>query len=127
MVEFEYTETVNALTLPTDKIQLITRRFGPPNTIVGQFDWLHTTGFVYQGELNMSVYAGHCAQIKKLVYNPTCAHPFHALYRLPKFIRRGYSIDLENLIALAQGLQTINLDDEDEMRGLYSSELEIDR
>lgn len=120
---FELLETVNALTFTADKIQLVTRRYGPPGVLVNQFDWVHTTGYVYQGEFRMGGYYRMLAEKKILAYNRKCLHPFHALYRLPKFIRRGYSIDLENLTALAQGLQTTDLDDEDEMRGLYPFDL----
>lgn len=81
------------------KIQLVQSRFGVPEVLTKQFDFLHTQGYMKRdGTL---VCDEEFIKSKKLVFVPgNFSHPVNTMQRVNKFARRGYDIPFETTVEL---------------------------
>lgn len=120
--------TQNGYTLNFDGtiIQLVTRFTGPPERVFKSFDFEHCKAF-YDYATGELVYNEELIMSKKLVYTGEDNYPLNTMKRLVKFIRRGYDIDNESVLALAKKLSAMDLEDEtvlkEQLIGFYGSSL----
>lgn len=109
----------NAITL-TNKIQIITRFYGEPDEIHGNYDFQHATNYYLHngsktkwdrcGELVLKQEALECLLSKQLVYCGSL-YPVATLFRIRKFIKRGWSISAGEIVKIAFQISGINLND----------------
>jgi hypothetical protein len=96
------TMTTHAVYLST-RIQLMTSFYGEPAWMVSLYDYEHCTGYYTASErqLVVSAAARQAITTRTLRYRPGAYFPLLSLLRLPKFIARGYTIELGQLFQLA--------------------------
>jgi hypothetical protein len=113
------TMTSNAVYLST-RIQLMTSFYGEPNWMVSLYDYEHCTGYYTAGEgrLVVSAAARQAIAMRSLHYRPGALFPMLSLLRLPKFIARGYTIDLGQLFQLVVTVASEGLGDRDRVSQL---------
>lgn len=107
--DLEYTPvyaTPNTLTL-NNGIQLVIRYTGHPNFVLSKFDFDHTKMYYHCGELTIYDQALRSAFANELIYNRQ-AYPLSSLFRLKKFIRRGWGVSAGQLTKLAMQLALID-------------------
>lgn len=96
----------NAMTL-AGRVQLIFRFAGSPEEIHKNYDFVHCTGYYYQKELVLSARTLECILAKELVYQGSL-YPICSLFRIRKFLKRGWTITAGQILKIA--LQISNLD-----------------
>lgn len=104
--------TSNAITL-TDQIQLIIRFVGGAEQIHKNFDfahcknyWTYTGGLVVKEDALMSILA------KELKYSGS-KYPICSLFRIRKFIKRGWNITAGQILKMCYEVNELNLKDKD--------------
>ena len=102
--------TSNAITL-SNGIQIIVRFTGDPETIHSNFDFIHATnywtweqGVVYNQEALR-------ATLEKRLYYFGSKFPVASIFRLRKFIERGWRISAGEMLKIAYDVSHLNLDD----------------
>ncbi len=122
-------ETPNAVTIKCAEIeqpiQLIRVVTGEPRDIIQTFDYVHTTNFYnIRDGLVINTAAASSLLQKKLVYVGT-KYPVAALFRLRKFLSRGWTIDVSQIIKMALQISDLNLRDpqvfSEQVRGVDES------
>lgn len=74
------------------KINFVTFNYGTPHYIINKFDFCHTMNYYTgNGEIHLSPNLGS----KNLVFNEDCSNSIGSIYRIPKFLSRGYSIKID--------------------------------
>lgn len=123
----------NAITLQNN-LQIIFRFVGQPEEVFKTFDFEHCkcywkslpTGLT-AGKFYIDPKASLAFATKQLVYTQRSRFILSALYRMTKFVRRGWSVPLSTLYALTQDASTIDLTDpkvvESELLGFYGFRL----
>ena len=113
----------NAITL-SDGIQLIVRFYGEPDSIHDTFDFEHTKAYWMPGHpvvIPNSVY--ECVTNKVLRYTGS-KYPVCSLFRLRKFIARGWHINAGQILKMAMQVSELDLSDintlEDQLIGVDS-------
>lgn len=108
--------TDNALSLTND-VQLILRFVGTPTEIHANFDYVHCTCWYYPKtrELGLPQDALVAILTKELTYIGS-KFPLCSLFRMRKFIDRGFSINAGQILKMVFQLQALNLNDPDVMR-----------
>jgi hypothetical protein len=96
----------NAITL-AGRIQLIFRFAGSPEEIHKNYDFVHCTGYHYQKELVLTAKTLECILAKELVYQGSL-YPICSLFRIRKFLKRGWTITAGQILKIA--LQVSKLD-----------------
>lgn len=106
----------NAITL-SNSIQLITRFYGEPNKIHSNFDFIHAMCYfdLDKYELHMPVEAMRSMMSKTLQYKGSL-YPICSLFRLRKFIKRGWNISAGQIFKIAHQISEIDLNDIDTLR-----------
>jgi hypothetical protein len=106
----------NAVTL-TGKVQLILRFYGDAEQIHRNFDFLHATGWYDYSEdtLHYSKEALRSMLSKTLVYCGSL-YPLASIFRVRKFIQRGWRISAGQLLKMAWQISEIDLKDKDVLR-----------
>jgi len=101
----------NAITL-SDKMQIIIRFCGSPEEIHKNFDFVHCTGYfdVYNHELHVSKEAMQSLLAKNLIYNGSL-YPITSVFRLRKFIDRGWNISAGQILKILFQISKIDLSD----------------
>lgn len=100
----------NAISLQNG-IQLIFRFIGDINEIHKNFDFVHCTNFWTQKEgVTYKIEALQALLEKRLVYQGSL-FPVAALFRLRKFISRGYRISAGEITKISYDISKLNLDD----------------
>lgn len=99
----------NAVTL-TDDVQLITRISGFPQNVITQFDFIHTNNYFYKGRLELNQRALESILAKELVYNGS-AFPLCAMFRMRKFIKRGWTISAGEMLKIGWDISKLDLTD----------------
>ena len=108
----EYTPkclTASALSL-TNGVQLIHRFCGPPERITDTFDFVHCTGTfdceLYKLNISREVY--HSIVNKRLIYIGS-RYPVCSLFRIRKFIHRGWHIGAGDVLKMAIQVSQLDL------------------
>jgi predicted transcriptional regulator len=101
--------TDNAITL-SNKVQVIIRFYGTPEEIHKNFDFVHATG-VYdysQDELHISKEIYESVLAKALIYNGSL-YPIASLFRIRKFLKRGWRITAGQMLKIAAQISELDL------------------
>lgn len=111
--------TDNAITL-SDNLQIIIRFAGPAAEIHKNFDFIHCTCYYEytafgNGKLVLPPEAVQSILTRSLVYNGSL-FPVASLFRLRKFIRRGWTINAGQVLKIAYQVSKLNLDNIDVLR-----------
>lgn len=100
--------TTNAITL-TDQIQIVLRFVGPANEIHKNYDFVHTTNYFTEAEgvvLNQPALESILARELRYVGS---LYPVCSLFRIKKFIRRGWTITAGEMLKIAWDISKLDL------------------
>jgi len=97
--------------------QIIHAIYGPPSTVMAQFDftiaqcaWIPAWDpFEYEKFEIADAFFQHLAQ-RKLYFTCGTQYPIASLWRMRKFLRRGFTIDAVNLTKIALAIHALKLD-----------------
>ena len=115
----------NAITLK-GKIQLIFRFYGEPETIHENFDFIHCTNYYdcSKRKLVLNNKALESILTKQLYYNNS-VFPVSTLFRIRKFMKRGFNISAGEIFKIAYHVSKLDLDDvavlEEQLAGVDSA------
>jgi hypothetical protein len=111
--------TANAVYL-SYRIQLMTVFYGEPAWMVSNYDFHHCSGYytAREGRLVVLEEARQAIAARSLHYRPGRTFPMLSVLRLPKFIARGYTIDLAQLFQLVAEVAAGGLGDHEKIRQL---------
>jgi hypothetical protein len=100
--------STNAITL-SNKIQLVLRFFGEPDEIHANYDYIHCTNYwqSWDGHLELRKGALESLLSRELFYVGS-KYPVCSIFRLRKFIRRGWTINAGQILKIL--LQVSDLD-----------------
>lgn len=102
--------TSNAVSL-SDDVQIITRFVGSPDEVHKNFDFIHATNtFSYKDGLTLRPEAVESILMKELRYNGSL-YPVAAMFRMRKFIQRGWKINVGQMFKIAYDISNLNLND----------------
>ena len=100
----------NAMTL-SNRFQLVFRYTGAPDFVIDQFDFAHTQMFWNRvSGVKLSDRAKDSLVLNELFYLPG-AYPLSSLFRLRKFLLRGWNISIGQLTKLSIQLSKIDYTD----------------
>jgi hypothetical protein len=101
----------NAITL-SDKIQIVTRFYGNAEQIHSNFDFVHATNYwtSEEGKVVFSIEAYEACHNKELIYVGS-KYPVCSLFRMRKFIARGYTITAGEILKIAMNVNEFDLTD----------------
>lgn len=101
----------NAITL-SDKIQLVVRFFGEPDKIHSNYDFAHAMCYYdwHKNELHLPADALQCMLSKTLIYKGSL-YPVASVFRVRKFLERGWRITAGQMLKMIFQLQDIDLRD----------------
>jgi hypothetical protein len=101
----------NAISL-SDKIQIVTRFYGTPEQIHSNFDYVHATNYWTSGEgkLALSIGAYEACHNKELIYTGS-KYPVCSLFRMRKFLDRGFTITAGEILKIAMNINEFDLKD----------------
>jgi hypothetical protein len=99
----------NAITL-SDKIQLIIRFFGDVEEIHRNFDYVHALNSYDHARraLDLNPAALECLLTKQLIYHGSL-YPVSSIFRIRKFIRRGWTISAGQLVKIMLQINQLDL------------------
>ena len=99
----------NAITL-SRKIQIIIRFFGTPDEIHTNYDFVHCMNYwdAATGELVLRPQALESLLSRSLVYNGS-RYPVASLFRIRKFIERGWRINAGQIVKMALQISELDL------------------
>ena len=99
----------NAITL-SDKIQIVTRFYGDAAQIHSNFDYVHATNYWTSGEgkVVFSIEAYEACHNKELIYVGS-KYPLCSLFRMRKFIARGFTITAGEILKIAMNINEFDL------------------
>ncbi len=101
--------TDNAITL-SDKIQIVIRFYGEPDIIHANYDYIHVTNY-YDSNISRTITntkALEAILAKELIYQGS-RYPLASLFRMRKFIQRGWTINVGQIMKMVFQLQKIDL------------------
>jgi hypothetical protein len=106
----------NAITL-SDKMQLVVRFYGEPSDIHKNYDFAHTTNYFEYRNSNLVLdpEALSCLLTKTLIYNGSL-YPLASIFRIRKFIARGWRITAGQLLKMVFQLNGVDLTDKEILR-----------
>lgn len=117
--------SANAITL-SDKIQVILRFYGDPETIHQHYDYLHCTNYWLSKDssLHLKQAALESLMARELVYVGS-KYPICSIIRTRKFIKRGWTINAGQFLKMCFQVSKLNLEDlnilEDQLIGVDSA------
>jgi hypothetical protein len=103
--------TDNAITL-TDRIQLVIRFFGEPSQIHDNYDFVHAMNY-YERRTNKVTFHPEALEAilaKTLVYKGSL-YPICSLFRIRKFVERGWRISAGEMLKIVWQVSELNLHD----------------
>lgn len=104
--------TSNAITL-SDDMQIILRFVGEPEIIHVNYDFIHTTNYwTNKTGLILNLPAIEATITKELIYSGS-RYPICSLFRIRKFIKRGWTIKASEVFKIAWDINKLNLNDID--------------
>lgn len=102
--------TTNAVTL-TDQVQIILRFVGPAAEIHKNYDFIHTTNyFTDEGGLVLNQDALESILARELRYVGSL-YPICSMFRLKKFIKRGWTITAGEMLKIAWDISKLDLNE----------------
>jgi hypothetical protein len=106
----------NAVTL-SDKVQLIIRFYGEPAEILKNYDFVHSMCYYdySKGDLVYHPEALESLLSKSLIYRGSL-YPIASLFRIRKFIARGWRITAGQMLKMVWQIKEIDLNDKDVLR-----------
>lgn len=116
--------TTNAITLTND-IQVIVRFYGDPEVIHSNYDYEHTKACwsSWDNVLNIPKSVYECTMNKILKYTGS-KYPICSVFRMRKFLERGWRINAGQILKMAFHINELNLKDidvlEDQLVGVDS-------
>lgn len=101
--------TDNAITL-TNRIQLVLRFYGSPEVIHDNYDYVHATNYwdSKSGKVTTNVDALECILAKELKYVGS-RYPLASIFRMRKFIQRGWSVNVGQILKASLQLNDMDL------------------
>jgi uncharacterized protein YfcZ (UPF0381/DUF406 family) len=100
--------TTNAISL-TDDVQLVLRFTGDPAEIHKNYDFVHTTNwYTYKDGLNVNQSALLSILSRELKYVGSL-YPICSMFRLKKFIKRGWTITAGEMLKIAYDISKLDL------------------
>lgn len=101
----------NAITLSND-IQIVTRFTGSPDKIHENYDFEHTKAVYYSGDMSLSIPESvyDCIINKTLRYSGS-KYPLCSLFRMRKFIKRGWNINAGQILKAAYQASQLDFED----------------
>ena len=114
--------TSNAISL-SDGVQIVIRFFGDPADIHANYDFVHCTNYWTSWERHITTNAAalECIIAKELRYIGS-RYPICSLFRVRKFIERGWSITAGQMLKIVWQAQQLDLTDfkvlEDQLTGV---------
>lgn len=101
----------NAITL-SHKMQIVTRFYGEPDKIHDNFDYIHACNWYryHDNHLELKVEALEALMAKRLVYRGSL-YPLASLFRMRKFMERGYKISAGQILKISLQISSIDLTD----------------
>lgn len=102
--------SANSITL-YNKVQLVFRFFGEPSVIHSYYDYVHCTNFwsSWDDALVLPPRALECILAKELVYQGSL-YPICSLFRMRKFIQRGWTITAGQVLKMALQISKLDLE-----------------
>ncbi|GHU58821.1 hypothetical protein FACS189444_3110 [Spirochaetia bacterium] len=99
----------NAITL-SNKIQIVTRFYGDAAEIHKNFDYLHATNYWVSnpGKVEIKIEALEAVHNKELIYVGS-KYPVCSLFRMRKFISRGFTISAGEILKIAMNINEFDL------------------
>jgi hypothetical protein len=99
----------NAITL-SNKIQIVTRFYGDAAEIHKNFDYLHATNYwtSEKGQVELDLAAYEACHNKELIYVGS-KYPVCSLFRMRKFISRGFTISAGEILKIAMNINEFNM------------------
>lgn len=106
----------NAITL-SDKVQLIIRFFGEPHELHRNYDFVHAMGYYDNAtkQVMCSMEAMEAMLSKTLVYKGSL-YPLASMFRLRKFINRGWRITAGQMLKIAWQINSLDLKNPQQLR-----------
>lgn len=101
--------TDNAISLHND-IQLIMRFTGDPDEIHKNFDFIHTKNYWHNGNLVLNPKALESIITKELRYDGSL-FPVCSIFRTIKFVKRGWKINMGEMLKMIYDANKLNLED----------------
>lgn len=114
--------SANAITL-SDKIQIVIRFYGDPDTIHQHYDYIHCTNYwtSNDGKLTLKQEALEALLSRELIYVGS-KYPLCSVIRTRKFIKRGWSINAGQYLKMCFQISKLDLTDinvlEDQLTGV---------
>lgn len=101
----------NAITL-SDKVQIVIRFFGEPDKILTNYDFVHCMNWYdYENDhLALHPQALECLLSKTLIYKGSL-YPLASVFRIRKFIERGYRITAGQILKILFQVKKIDFHD----------------
>ena len=101
--------STNAITL-SNKIQIVLRFYGNPEQIHANYDFVHCTNYwdSLNEELVLRKEALECLLTKELLYVGS-KYPICSIFRLRKFIRRGWMINAGQILKICMQISELDL------------------
>lgn len=106
----------NAISL-SDKLQIVIRFYGKPEEIHDNYDFVHATSWyrLKDNKLETPPEALRSLMSRTLIYRGSL-YPVCSLFRLRKFIQRGWSITAGQVLKIANQVSTIDMTDVEVLR-----------
>ncbi len=101
--------TDNAITL-SNNIQIITRFVGDPEEVHKNFDFVHTKNYWYKDKLVLNPESIESILTKELKYVGSL-YPVSSIFRMKKFVVRGWSITAGEMMKIAWDVSKLDLED----------------
>ena len=104
----------NAITL-TNRVQVILRFYGKPEEIHENYDYIHCTNYwtpegFGHGTLVLQAAALESILTKELIYTGSL-YPVYSLFRLRKFLKKGWTINAGQMLKIVFQCSELNLED----------------
>lgn len=106
----------NAITLSTG-IQIVIRFFGEPSDIYNNYDFAHVQqSYLYrENKLDLNMESMSSLLSRTLIYRGSL-YPLCSIFRVKKFIERGWRISAGQMLKIAYQVSELDLDDIDTMK-----------
>lgn len=106
----------NAITL-SDKIQLVMRFYGEPETVHKYFDFVHATSYYTSWDKNLVLNPdGMESMLTRDLFYIGSKYPLCSLFRTKKFVERGWTCSAGQMVKMALQLNDFDLKNMDVLR-----------
>lgn len=100
--------------LHRSQVQIVSKFFGAPEKVIAKFDFRHARNYwTYGSGLISNTESLRLVFEKRLVYDPANEYPLSSLMRVVKFAKRGWDINLRDMLMIVFKLQKLDLTDPD--------------